>query len=381
MSAWAAQGYIYNKAGTALVGITVNAYRIDTGALAGTTTSVGASAGPPPKGAGYWIISGLDTTLEYRIEAIFNASQKVVRTRFNAEMGTLTIFDSVFLPVDTAVFLNGTALNTIYAKLASPTFTGTVTVPTLVVTTGATLPSNGLNVGSGQLNVTGGNVSMSGTLSSGAHTVTSGGISVTGNSNITGTLGSLTGLTVASGTVTLPTNGLNVGSGQLQVSGGNVSMSGNLSVTGLFGLPSTSAGIRALVGTPSASDVPLVVRGAASQSANLFHVQNSGGTDYVVVAATGQLRVRGGGAGYSVVSVGDTNSGIHWWNTDNITVYVNDYAIIDMSHDGSNGRLGFFNQSAIPKPAVTGSRGGNAALASLLTQLGALGLLTDSSTA
>lgn len=33
------------------------------------------------------------------------------------------------------------------------------------------------------------------------------------------------------------------------------------------------------------------------------------------------------------------------------------------------------------KPTVTGSRGGNAALASLLTGLAALGLLTDSTTA
>jgi hypothetical protein len=43
--------------------------------------------------------------------------------------------------------------------------------------------------------------------------------------------------------------------------------------------------------------------------------------------------------------------------------------------------LAFFGTSPIAKPAVTGSRGGNAALASLLTQLAALGLITDSSTA
>lgn len=194
---WPAQGYVYNKAGTALVGITVNAYRIDTGALAGTTTTVGASAGPPPKGAGYWIISGLDTALEYRIEIIFNASQKIIRSRFNAEMGTLTVFDTIYLPVDTAIFINGSALNTVYAKLASPAFTGTVT-----------MAANGLNVGSGQLQVTGGNVTMSGSLTVG------------------------TNLVLSAGAATLPSNGLNVGSGQLQVSGGNVSMSGALTVTG-----------------------------------------------------------------------------------------------------------------------------------------------------
>lgn len=43
--------------------------------------------------------------------------------------------------------------------------------------------------------------------------------------------------------------------------------------------------------------------------------------------------------------------------------------------------LGFFGTANIAKPTVTGSRGGNAALASALTQLAALGLITDSSTA
>jgi len=41
---------------------------------------------------------------------------------------------------------------------------------------------------------------------------------------------------------------------------------------------------------------------------------------------------------------------------------------------------GFFGSAPIAKPTVTGSRGGNAALASLLTQLASLGLITDSST-
>jgi len=43
--------------------------------------------------------------------------------------------------------------------------------------------------------------------------------------------------------------------------------------------------------------------------------------------------------------------------------------------------LGFFGTAPIAKPSVTGARGGNAALASALTQLAALGLITDSSTA
>ena len=51
----------------------------------------------------------------------------------------------------------------------------------------------------------------------------------------------------------------------------------------------------------------------------------------------------------------------------------------DLDHDGSN--AGFYGTAPIAKPTVTGSRGGNAALASLLTQLANLGLITDSTSA
>ena len=45
------------------------------------------------------------------------------------------------------------------------------------------------------------------------------------------------------------------------------------------------------------------------------------------------------------------------------------------------GSIGFYNHAPAAKPTVTGSRGGNAALASLLTGLAGLGLITDSTTA
>ena len=46
-----------------------------------------------------------------------------------------------------------------------------------------------------------------------------------------------------------------------------------------------------------------------------------------------------------------------------------------------NGNVGFNGTTAIAKPTITGSRGGNAALASLLTALASYGLITDSTTA
>lgn len=50
-----------------------------------------------------------------------------------------------------------------------------------------------------------------------------------------------------------------------------------------------------------------------------------------------------------------------------------------LDHDGST--VGFYNVTPASKQAVTGSRGGNAALASLLTALSTIGLITNSSTA
>jgi hypothetical protein len=46
-----------------------------------------------------------------------------------------------------------------------------------------------------------------------------------------------------------------------------------------------------------------------------------------------------------------------------------------------DGTIGFNGAAAVAKPTVTGSRGGNAALASLLTALASYGLITDSTTA
>lgn len=43
-----------------------------------------------------------------------------------------------------------------------------------------------------------------------------------------------------------------------------------------------------------------------------------------------------------------------------------------------NGTVGFYDTAPVAKPTVTGSRGSNAALASLLTALASQGLITDS---
>lgn len=60
-------------------------------------------------------------------------------------------------------------------------------------------------------------------------------------------------------------------------------------------------------------------------------------------------------------------------------VRINNTAGAIRIRSGNTG-LGFFGNSQQAKPTVTGSRGGNAALASLMTALSNLGLVTDSTT-
>lgn len=49
--------------------------------------------------------------------------------------------------------------------------------------------------------------------------------------------------------------------------------------------------------------------------------------------------------------------------------------------DGSGNKLGFHGATSVTQQTVTGSRGGNAALASLLTKLATLGLIVDGTSA
>ena len=86
---------------------------------------------------------------------------------------------------------------------------------------------------------------------------------------------------------------------------------------------------------------------------------------------------------YTAAGVADTNlyrASANVLKTDDSFVVGGDVEIDgDLNHDGSN--VGFYGAAPAAKPTVTGSRGANAALADLLTELASLGLLTDSSTA
>jgi len=83
----------------------------------------------------------------------------------------------------------------------------------------------------------------SGGTISGNVTVSSGGITVTGNSTITGTLGGLTGLTVASGGATITAGGLTVTAGGLAVTAGGATVGGSVTLTPAAGRGLTVNGV------------------------------------------------------------------------------------------------------------------------------------------
>lgn len=102
-------------------------------------------------------------------------------------------------------------------------------------------------------------------------------------------------------------------------------------------------------------------------------VMYDGGGAAAASAAGGGVKVRTGAPGAGGASgvgqlIGRRNGG-----TEDVA--------LSFDTSGAAPRLGFYGTAPSAKLAVTGSRGGNAALASLLTQLAALGLITDSSSA
>ena len=95
---------------------------------------------------------------------------------------------------------------------------------------------------------------------------------------------------------------------------------------------------------------------------------NSAGIN-VTDTTTGGVNILGSGAG-GVTITGSVGNGL------NLSGGGGGIFIGTSSFDD----VGFFGQTPANRPTVTGSRGGNAALASLLTALATLGLIVDSST-
>jgi hypothetical protein len=77
--------------------------------------------------------------------------------------------------------------------------------------------------------------------------------------------------------------------------------------------------------------------------------------------------------------INDIDSGYWWVAADEWAMGAGGVEAFRIKETGSASQLGFHATTPIGKPTVSGSRGGNAALASLLTELANYGLITDSS--
>ena len=148
-------GYAYNAAGTPLTGLTVNVYRVDTGALVASTTTLAENL--PDYGAGYWRVDNLATEYRHRAEIVLNGSQKLVRHDWSGEVDHLTVAEALYMPARESVYLNGTLIGSTFLPLTGGTISGPVTINSnLAVSGSVTAGGNAVihtgNIGSQSVN-------------------------------------------------------------------------------------------------------------------------------------------------------------------------------------------------------------------------------------
>ena len=118
---------------------------------------------------------------------------------------------------------------------------------------------------------------------------------------------------------------------------------------------------------------------AAIGAATIANGSGESGTEDADAALRLEATDSGGSTSAALLILTDPTGTVFQVQKDNSAGYTN---VMAMKEGGSETpQLGFFGTAASGKPTVTGSRGGNAALASLLTALAGLGLITDSTTA
>lgn len=132
-----------------------------------------------------------------------------------------------------------------------------------------------------------------------------------------------------------------------------------------------NAGALFEVQAPDAAVNPLAVFGSSAFNRQYsVRIRNSGAQHLWFIASSADQFLTGTGAGDSGFSNPDTAKSFHIGGS---------VSTIEVK---GNNTLGFFNvATTVAKPTVTGAKGSNAALGSLMTALASLGLVTDSTTA
>lgn len=184
-----------------------------------------------------------------------------------------------------------------------------------------------------------------------------------------------------------------VGSVKIRPSGGPVVAeftSSGLTVTGVLDVNGSQT-IDGVAGT-----TPLVITGGAGHTGELLTLRQSGGQFVFRVHFNGNCEAfNPSDQSAMLVNSGNGNALIQCRSSDGRYLSIKQNASaygaifteganaenLKLDKDGSNNpRIGFLGANPLARPTVTGGRGGNAALASLLTALANLGLVTDSTT-
>ena len=264
------------------------------------------------------------------------------------------------------------------------TFQGAVSGVTTLGTSGLITASGGLTVASGQtLTVTGATITGLTAASVGAGTfagaiVAGAGLTITSGQTLTVTSATITGLTAASVAAgTFPSGGF-VFQGAL--SGiTTIAVGTTPAAAGVVRLPNN-----ANVSFRNAADGADVV-GLYVDTNNYIHVGASATRVYVSTnlyfdGITGYIFHAGGGsvAAPEIALGNSTDTGVHAPDATSLSLVAGGDNVLNISGSGALGALGFYETAPQAKPTITGSRGSNAALASLLTALATLGLVTDS---
>ncbi|MET4683269.1 hypothetical protein [Brevundimonas faecalis] len=137
----------------------------------------------------------------------------------------------------------------------------------------------------------------------------------------------------------------------------------------------SDADVHGVVQTKGAGILSFRTQGGASEGLRVAGPTTAAATNYISATA-----VVSGGNPYLIAAGTDANAGIDIrakGGGANRLISGDGTSKVAVNNTG----LGFFATAPAAKPVVTGSRGGNAALASLLAGLAALGLITDSTTA
>lgn len=194
-------------------------------------------------------------------------------------------------------------------------------------------------------------------------------LSTTGNASVGGTLG-VTGATTLSST--LGVTGAATLSSTLGVTGATT-LSSTLAVTGATTLTGGITGATTITGDLTLQGTGKAYRFRRSGSALDL---DATGVDLLISNFSGTA-FDGTQRSYFRLSADAQNVQVAGKVEYVDTLYGATRHVID----GAANTLGFHGSAAVAKQTVSGSRGGNAALASLLTALGTLGLITDGTSA